>query len=347
MGRCEKYLLVIVFSFLCFIVNAQEKTDKKLKKQQAELEEQIDDYNERIEDKRDSKRYRLMREFVDSIGMLNASLENLNYRYGQLLARKSELDSILDVRAREVSLLDEFVKGFKENKLLAAKIATDVPYSQMDIDTLRKVVDNLKPYEVDRDVASYMADIGLAIERVEMLQNGYSLLNSPYDFIGVKQYRDYLDSIAEGDMTKEQYAEYLDCENGMNEYSCMIHDFHRFLQDTVNVDLDIVYFRKDNADNEEDFEYNRNEIVRILDSLLKASGNVKEERFRQIPYMYKVYLNYISAMKKNPFYNKVSPIVRVSYKNRTEYLKGVDHDVESGEIGRIERGIEEMVKQVK
>lgn len=194
-----------------------EARDKKYEKQIADLSNQIDRLKKKSEVAKAEQEILLQQQTIDS---LRTVIQEDAVKNASLVSDCETLRDSVSFLKRELQSLAAFRKAYLLNLFKESEQYLKKPYSEISVDQLKTLKDNLSEYASDKEVAKALTEIDDAIENKGYVADMQTALSTPFNREAINKARASFSKLKERqkDFSNEQWNEFDTLDKYLSRY---------------------------------------------------------------------------------------------------------------------------------
>lgn len=228
---------------------------------------------------------------VDFIQLHKAQIINLIRQNDSI--NKCYKDTIIRLRKE----MDEMRPFVKNSKLYERIKYLNILYSEMSIETLDAIYQQLLPYKDDGDIGIYLSKVHTVKANKKVFENIDSLLSHP---LNVEQLIVARERIANIDVSDEQYEEFAVRDTSLSRYAGGVNAFYKMIQ-RISKDEELKMYKTDlNKDNKKELENAKELCGNCIGKIIEEFRNSYNRYFSRIPYLKEKYTTFVEYLETDP-----------------------------------------------
>lgn len=270
----HKVLVKITGSDTSKLIKKKNATIRKLEAKKAEYTTLLN-----------SPDYKKLQELLKTQEGLRSHIVSLSEDTTNLVAKILFLDGQIAMLNENIAELDSIKNNVYNQLMTENQNILEKPFSQLTIDELTNIITKYSKYSADQKINVFIAKTNTVLNNKRAYDEAIRILNSKYNKMDLIRINDRLTSISGANSI--QQGEINQVQSSLSHFESGMATFKLFIQEINRRRGGVSSYSKD------DFSYD----------LSKVKKELKEEidsEIMQVPYLKKVYNNYIKAITANP-----------------------------------------------
>lgn len=228
---------------------------------------------------------------VDYIQLHKAQIINLIKQNDSI--NKLYEDTIASLRKE----MDEMRPFVKNSKLYGRIKYLNNLYSEISVETLDSIHQQLLPYKEDGDIGIYLSKVDTVKANKKLFESIDSLLSHP---LNVEQLIAVRERIVNIDVSDEQYEEFAVRDTSLSRYAGGVRAFHKMTQ-RINEDDELSTYKNGlNRENEKEMEEAKELCGERIKTIIAEFKNSYNRYFSRIPYLKAKYATFVGYLETDP-----------------------------------------------